>query len=77
MQLRDEPLLLLRVVDLEVEPLVELLGGPEHLGEEEVEERPQLVQAGGWLIVALGGRGEGDVSAAFPPPSLSCPNATH
>ena len=30
---------------LEVEPLVELLRGAEHLGEEEVEERPQLVQA--------------------------------
>jgi hypothetical protein len=44
-ELRDEALLLLRVVDLEVEPLVELLGGAEDLGEEEVEERPQLVQA--------------------------------
>lgn len=80
-QLRDEPLLLLGVVDLqlgqleadgwdgrrdyddplsiihpyytaaqhntdlEIEPLVELLRGAEHLGEEEVEERPQLVQA--------------------------------
>lgn len=32
MQLRNEALLLLRVVDLEVEPLVELLRRPEHLG---------------------------------------------
>jgi hypothetical protein len=39
-ELCDEALLLLRVVDLEVEPLVELLRGAEHLGEEEVEERP-------------------------------------
>jgi hypothetical protein len=43
-QLGDHALLRLHVVDVEVEPLVELLGGREHLGQQEVEQRPELVQ---------------------------------
>lgn len=43
-QLGDHALLRLHIVNVEVEPLVELLGGREHLGQQEVEQRPELVQ---------------------------------
>ena len=42
MQLRDH--LLLDLLVLEVEPRVEVLRVGEHVGDEEVEQRPQLVQ---------------------------------
>mmetsp|Transcript_5634 Transcript_5634/g.14077 ORF Transcript_5634/g.14077 Transcript_5634/m.14077 type:complete len:265 (-) Transcript_5634:1604-2398(-) len=43
-QLRDHVLLGFFVVDFEVEPFVELLGGGEDVGEQEVQQGPQLVE---------------------------------
>jgi hypothetical protein len=43
-QLADDALLGLGVVHVQLEPIVELFGRCEHVRQQEVQQRPQLVQ---------------------------------
>ena len=43
-QLRDELVLLVGIVNVEIEPIVELFGTRKDIGDQEVEQSPQLVQ---------------------------------
>ena len=79
MELAYELLLGLAVVDVEVEPLVELLAAREDVGDEEVEEGPELRPEEGNGRVCDGGEGKkkNDDGRGTPFVIVATPRSSH